>query len=68
MTVAGLTLGLGLAAASVRYLAGFLFGVEPFDAGTFASVGVMLLVVAMIVCAIPARRAARIDPIRALRG
>ena len=68
MAVVGLTLGLGLAAASVRYLAAFLFGIAPFDARTFASVGAMLLVVAMIASAIPARRADRIDSIRALRG
>jgi hypothetical protein len=43
-------------------------GVEPLDPRTFAVVGVTLLVVAMTACAIPARRAARIDAISALRG
>ena len=68
MTVAGLAIGLGAAAATVRYLAGFLFGVTPLDPPTFALVGVALLLVATVACAIPARRAARIDPITALRN
>ena len=63
MTVAGLAIGFGLAAATVRSLSGFLFGVEPFDPMTFFTVGAALLVVAIVACAIPARRAARIDPI-----
>jgi putative ABC transport system permease protein len=67
MTVVGLSIGLGGAAASVRFLARFLFGVTPFDPATFAVVGVALLFVALIACAIPARRAARIDAITALR-
>jgi putative ABC transport system permease protein len=67
MTLAGLTIGFGLAAATVRFVAGFLFGVTPLDAATFAVVGAALLAVALLSCAIPARRAARIDAIRALK-
>jgi FtsX-like permease family/MacB-like periplasmic core domain len=67
MTVAGLVIGFGVAAATVRYLAAFLFGVEPFDPTTFVTVGASLMVVAIVACAIPARRAARIDPILALK-
>jgi ABC-type antimicrobial peptide transport system permease subunit len=51
----GLAIGLGGAAATVRYLARFLFGVTPLDPTTFAIVGVALLLVAMVACAIPAR-------------
>jgi putative ABC transport system permease protein len=68
MTAVGLAIGLGGAAATVRYLAAFLFGVTPLDPATFTVVGVSLLFVAMIACAIPAGRAARIDAITALRG
>lgn len=67
MTMVGLALGLGAAAATVRYLAGFLFGVPPLDPLTFSLVGAALLVVALVACAIPARRAAKIDAITALR-
>ena len=68
ITVAGLAVGLGTAAATVRSLAAFLFGVEAFDPLSFAAVGALLLLVATIACAIPARRAARIDAITALRS
>jgi ABC-type antimicrobial peptide transport system permease subunit len=68
MTAIGLIAGLGAAAATVRFLAGFLFGVEPLDPVSFAAVGLLLTIAAMVACAIPARRAARIDAIRALRG
>jgi putative ABC transport system permease protein len=67
MTLAGLVTGLGAAAAIVRYLAQFLFGVTPFDAATFVFVAAALLIVALVACGIPARRAARIDPIEAIR-
>jgi putative ABC transport system permease protein len=67
MTVVGLAFGLGAAAATVRYLAAYLFGVEPLDPATFAAVGAALLLAALVACAIPARRAARIDAIEALR-
>jgi predicted lysophospholipase L1 biosynthesis ABC-type transport system permease subunit len=67
MTVSGLILGFGAAAATVRYLGGFLFGISPLDPLTFLFVGVTLSVVALIACAIPARHAARLDAIDALR-
>jgi putative ABC transport system permease protein len=67
MIVSGLALGFGVAAATVRYLAQFLFGVTPLDPATFALVGVALTAVALIACAVPARDAARLDAIDALR-
>jgi ABC-type antimicrobial peptide transport system permease subunit len=67
VTVIGVVLGLGLAALTGRYLSAFLFGVEPLDPATFAIVGTALILVALVACAIPARRAARIDAITALR-
>lgn len=67
ITAAGLVLGLGSAAVLVRYLDGLLWGVVPFDPVSFALVPVVLLVVAALACWWPARRAARIDPLAALR-
>jgi predicted permease len=67
LTASGVVIGLGLAAAAVRYLAAFLFGVDPLDPTTFTVVGASLIVTAMVACAIPARRAARIDALTALK-
>jgi len=64
---AGLAIGLGLAIAGVQLLEGLLFGVEPVDVGTFASAPVLLVVVAFASLAVPAVRAARVDPVRTLR-
>jgi ABC-type antimicrobial peptide transport system permease subunit len=63
----GLVLGLVLAAATSRVIAAMLFGIQPMDALAYA--GVLLLSVPMIVLAaiVPAMRAARVDPMIALR-
>lgn len=67
MAVCGLAIGLGTAAATVRYLSTFLFGIEPLDLRTFAAVAAALFVVAAVACLVPARRAARLDALDALR-
>jgi len=67
LTVAGITLGLGAAAASARYLQSMLFGVQPTDATTFAAVAAAFAAVAMAACYLPARRATAVDPVVALR-
>jgi predicted permease len=67
ITAAGLVLGLGAAALLVRYLDGLLWGVVPFDPVSFAQVPLVLLLVAVLACWWPARRATRIDPLAALR-
>jgi putative ABC transport system permease protein len=65
---AGTLVGLGGAALLTRALEKLLFGVKPSDPVTLTAVAVLLLVVAGIACYIPARRAARIDPLAALRA
>jgi ABC-type antimicrobial peptide transport system permease subunit len=62
-------LGIGLAGAAVvsRLLSGLLFGVAAIDPTTFAAVAVVLLMAASAACGIPALRAARVDPLDALR-
>src|SRR6202050_449692 len=67
LTLAGLAVGTALAVAFTRLLKAQLFGVSETDALTFASVGLLLAVVALVACHIPARRATRVDPMVALR-
>jgi putative ABC transport system permease protein len=63
----GLTVGLAAALAGTRAIASFIVGVRPTDAATFVTVVVLLAVIALIACWIPARRATRINPLVALR-
>jgi predicted permease len=65
---AGVTIGLVLAALAGRALAGLLYGVSPIDLATFGGVALVLTAVTIAAAWIPARRAARIDPIIALRA
>ena len=66
MTAIGLTLGLGAAAAAGRGLAGLLYGVSPYDPVTFVSVATLVVAASLVASVIPARRAARLDPIAGL--
>ena len=63
----GLTLGLLLAAATTRLIGGFLYGIAPTDALTFVGVPLLLGLVALGACYVPARRATKVDPLVALR-
>lgn len=67
LALAGLLLGVAGAFALTRSMTTLLFGVQPADPLIFAGVGVFLLVVALLACSIPARRAMRVDPLIALR-
>ena len=60
-------IGLAAAAFLARFLAGFLFGVRAWDPMVFIAVPVLLTLVALFALWIPARRAARLEPIEALR-
>jgi putative ABC transport system permease protein len=66
--VAGGVIGLVAAAALSRTISTFLFGVEPLDPATYASVGVVLALTAAIAAAAPAWRATRVDPVEAFRA
>lgn len=63
----GLAIGLPLSLVLTRLMTKWLFGVEPLDAVTYLSVLLMLIAVALISCYLPARRAADVDPMTALR-
>jgi len=67
LVAGGLAAGLAGAWAVTRVLKSFLFEVMPFDPVTFAAVSLLLAGVALAACYIPARRAASIDPLAALR-
>ena len=59
--------GLTGALALGRLLSGLLYGVTPTDPATFAAVAILVAAVALVAAWLPARRAARTDPLRALR-
>jgi predicted permease len=68
LALAGVGLGLCLSLAGQRALSHLLFGISPGDPVTLAGVAVGLLVVAMVACLVPVRRASRVDPMTALRA
>jgi putative ABC transport system permease protein len=63
----GLVLGLAGALAVSRVVAGLLYGITPTDVPTFGGVSLVLVVVALVACGVPAFRASRLDPVVALR-
>lgn len=68
MLLAGIAVGTGLALAAGRLLRGYLFGVSAHDAWTMAGAAVLLFLSGMLAAYLPARRAAAVDPMVALRA
>jgi putative ABC transport system permease protein len=67
LTLIGIGVGLVGALALTRVMSGLLFGVEATDPTTFTAIVLLLAIVSLIACYIPARRATRVDPMIALR-
>jgi putative ABC transport system permease protein len=63
----GVAAGIAGALGLTRLMANQLFGVSAHDALTFVAVAVLLTLVALLACYLPARRAVRVDPVVALR-
>jgi hypothetical protein len=68
LTAAGAGAGIGLGYAAARGLEALLFGVQPGDAATYLVSGGIVAVLALAACALPAFRAASVDPTEALRS
>jgi putative ABC transport system permease protein len=68
LTLIGVAIGLGLSAAVSKLMQGMLFGLTPTDGATFIGVAGLLTLVALLASWFPARRAASVDPLNALRS
>ena len=67
LVVIGIVVGVGASLAAGRLISSLLFGVRATDPATFAGVTLILILVAVVACYVPARRAMKIDPVEALR-
>jgi predicted permease len=67
LALIGVALGLFAAYGLTRFLQKMLFGVTPTDPATFAVISLLVVFVAMLACIVPARRAMKVDPLKALR-
>jgi ABC-type antimicrobial peptide transport system permease subunit len=67
LAVVGIGIGVAGAFAVTRYMRTLLFEVKPVDTITFVAVAIVLASVVLVACLVPARRAAKIDPLQALK-
>jgi putative ABC transport system permease protein len=67
LTGTGLVIGIGVAVLLTRAMNSLLYGVDALDPATYAGVAAILCLVALTACSVPALRAARMDPMKALR-
>jgi ABC-type antimicrobial peptide transport system permease subunit len=67
LAVGGVAVGLAVALATTRVMTGLVYGVSPTDPATFLTIVAVLMVAATLACCVPAHRAARVDPLKALR-
>jgi predicted permease len=68
LSLCGVLLGMAGAFAITRFMAKMLYNVQPNDPGTFVTVSALLLLVALLACAVPAMRAVRVNPLAAIRN
>jgi predicted permease len=68
LALLGIAIGLGAAYTLARFIAAILYGTQPTDALTYGGVAVVLALCAAVASLVPARRAARVDPVMALRS
>jgi ABC-type antimicrobial peptide transport system permease subunit len=67
LALIGVAIGVAAAFGLSRFLSSLLYGVKPTDLLTFLGVTIMLVLVTLLACYIPARRAMRVDPMVALK-
>jgi putative ABC transport system permease protein len=68
LTTIGIAIGVGIALILTRVMSAFLFGVGPMDPITYAAVSAVLAGMTLVATYLPAHRAARVDPVVALRA